>query len=77
VGGFLVMSKDSLIVLLTKLFIGLSMVLFAFAIGPILMIWALNTLFPILHIPFTWETWAAAFILSAPFSTSAMKRKKD
>lgn len=31
--------------------------------GPIFGIWALNTLFPSLEIPYTLETWAAVIIL--------------
>jgi hypothetical protein len=33
------------------------------ALGPIATIWALNTLFPVLVIPYTLETWAATVIL--------------
>lgn len=57
--------------------LGFSLLVLALAIGPILIVWALNTLFPVLSIPYTWETWAAAFVLSAPFSTGAFKRKRD
>ena len=32
-------------------------------IGPLLTIWALNTLFPILAIPYSLDTWAAAVLL--------------
>jgi glucan phosphoethanolaminetransferase (alkaline phosphatase superfamily) len=32
---------------------------------PIALIWAINTLFPILMIPYTIETWLAAFIIPA------------
>lgn len=32
---------------------------------PIAFIWALNTLFPVLAIPLTVETWLAAFIVQA------------
>lgn len=32
-------------------------------LGPIATIWALNTLFPALAIPYTFETWAAAVVL--------------
>jgi len=31
--------------------------------GPLLGIWSLNTLFPVLTIPYTWQTWAAFFLL--------------
>ena len=34
-------------------------------IGPILTIWALNTLFPVLAIPYNIWTWAAVVILAA------------
>jgi hypothetical protein len=33
-------------------------------IGPLLTIWSLNTLFPVLAIPYTLQTWAAAAILA-------------
>ena len=33
------------------------------AIGPLLTIWALNTLFPALAIPYALETWAAVIIV--------------
>ena len=38
--------------------------------APIALIWALNTLFPVLTIPYTIETWLAAFIIPAAFKTS-------
>ena len=31
--------------------------------GPIFVIWSLNTLFPTLAIPFTFETWVAVIVL--------------
>lgn len=31
--------------------------------GPLLLIWALNTLFPVLAIPYTIETWSAVMII--------------
>lgn len=31
--------------------------------GPLLTIWALNALFPVLAIPYTWETWLAVILL--------------
>lgn len=33
--------------------------------GPLATIWALNTLFPALAIPYSLETWLAAFIVQA------------
>lgn len=37
-------------------------------LGPLLMIWSLNTLFPALAIPYTMDTWAAAVLLGGLFS---------
>ena len=37
-------------------------------LGPLLVIWAMNTLFPVLAIPFTWQTWLAVLIMSAFFA---------
>jgi hypothetical protein len=41
--------------------------IFFILLGPLCMLWALNTLFPALAIPYTGWTWLAAFFLSAPF----------
>ena len=57
-GGFLVMTSA-----LIKLIFGITLIVIAIALGPILGIWALNTLFPMLNIPLTWETWAAFALL--------------
>ena len=43
--------------------------------GPIAAIWALNTLFPALAIPYTLETWLAAFIIPAVFKTEVSFKK--
>ena len=48
---------------LIKLIVGITLIVIAIAIGPLLGIWSLNTLFPVLQIPFTIETWAAFAIL--------------
>lgn len=32
-------------------------------ITPLVVIWALNTLFPVLAIPFIWQTWLSVFVL--------------
>ena len=58
---------------LIKLIFGITLVVIAIALGPILGIWSLNTLFPVLNIPLTWETWAAFAIL---FSGSIATRIK-
>lgn len=46
-----------------KLIFGITLILVAVVFGPIVGIWSLNTLFPILHIPYTLETWCAYFLL--------------
>lgn len=45
------------------------------AIGPLLTIWALNTLFPILAIPYTFWTWLAVIFLGV-FIRSDINIKK-
>ena len=51
--------------------------LFMVIIAPIALICALNTLFPVLNIPFTIETWLAAFIIPAAFKSEvSFKAKK-
>jgi hypothetical protein len=46
-----------------KLLFGIALIIIALALGPILGIWSLNTLFPTLNIPLTWQTWLAFNIL--------------
>jgi len=46
-----------------KLILAIAFIIFLVVIGPILTIWALNTLFPALAIPFTLETWAAVVVI--------------
>ena len=45
------------------------------ALGPILTIWAMNTLFPVLAIPLTLETWFAVVILAATLRSSVKVQK--
>ena len=42
-------------------------------LGPILTIWALNTLFPVLAIPYTLDTWAATVLLGGLFTAKVSK----
>lgn len=48
-----------------KIVLGLALIILLIVIGPILTIWALNTLFPVVAIPYTIETWFAVVILGA------------
>lgn len=43
--------------------------------GPLLLIWALNTLFPLLVIEYTVETWLAVMILAALLSPTVRIKK--
>lgn len=44
-------------------------------LGPWLVIWAMNTLFPVLAISYTWQTWLAVLIMSAFFQTKVSVKK--
>ena len=44
-------------------------------IGPLLTIWALNTLFPVLVIPYTIWTWAAALLLGSLIGPSVKVKR--
>ena len=46
-----------------KLILGVSLIIALIVFGPLLGIWSLNTLFPMLAIPYTWQTWAAYFLI--------------
>lgn len=48
---------------LIKLILGITLLVVVIVVGPLLGIWSLNTLFPVLTIPYTWETWAAFLLL--------------
>jgi hypothetical protein len=48
---------------LIKIVFGVALILVAIVFGPIVGIWSLNTLFPVLAIPYTLETWCAYFLL--------------
>ena len=45
--------------------------------GPFFTIWALNTLFPLLNIPYTLETWVADCVLTTIISGGWISVKKD
>jgi hypothetical protein len=58
-----------------KLVLIIALIVFLVAIGPILTIWALNTLFPVLAIPLTLETWASVVLLGAFLKGSVSYKK--
>ena len=52
------------------------LIVFLVVIGPILTIWSLNTLFPVLAIPYTIETWFAVVVVASLFKTNLTYKKK-
>jgi hypothetical protein len=48
-------------------------VILLIVLGPLLTIWALNTLFPVLGIPYTLQTWAATVIMGGLFTARVSK----
>lgn len=60
---------------MAKIILGLLIVIAVIAIGPLLTIWSLNTLFPILAIPYTLETWAACVVLGGVFKSTVKVSK--
>ena len=59
-----------------KEYFWLALLVAVIAVGPLLSIWALNTLFPVLAIPYTIQTWAAV-ILIAVMPRVSFGTKKD
>ena len=48
--------------------VGIVLALTLIALGPLATIWALNTLFPVLAIPYNFFTWLAVVIVGTLFS---------
>lgn len=46
-----------------KILFVIGLIIFLVVVGPLLTIWALNTLFPVLAIPYTLDTWAAVVLI--------------
>ena len=49
------------------------LVIVMIVMGPLLMIWALNTLFPVLNIAYSFETWISIVILAGLSRTKLEK----
>jgi len=58
-----------------KILLGLALIVFFLAIGPWLVIWALNTLFPVLAIEFGLATWAAVIVLGTFFRANVSVKR--
>lgn len=59
-----------------KILLFIAFVIFLVAVAPLATIWSLNTLFPSLAIPLSFDTWMAAFILSAVVSGQGLTFSK-
>lgn len=47
----------------TAVLLAAALIIALVVIGPLLTIWALNTLFPVLHIDYNLDTWSAVVLL--------------
>ena len=54
-------------------FIGIVIIITLVAIGPLLTIWSLNVLFPVLAIKYSLESWLAIVILGGLFKVGKTK----
>lgn len=57
-----------------KVFLFVLLIIALVALGPFLGIWALNTLFPTLAIPYTFDTWAAAVLIKGFLTVNVSKK---
>jgi uncharacterized membrane protein YcjF (UPF0283 family) len=58
-----------------KLLLGVTLILFLLAVGPWLVIWSLNTLFPALAIEFTFWTWCAVVVIGVFFRANVTVKR--
>jgi hypothetical protein len=58
----------------TKIVVFLLLALLVIVFGPFLSIWALNTLFPVLAIPYTFDTWCAVILLKGFLTVQVTKQ---
>jgi hypothetical protein len=52
----------------------LAFIIILVAVGPLLTIWALNALFPVLAIPYSLETWAAIILIKGLLTVQVTKK---
>jgi hypothetical protein len=60
---------------MSKVTLVLILVFTVIIFGPIVTIWALNTLFPVLAIPYTIETWLATVVIGGIFRGDGLSFK--
>lgn len=63
--------KAKVNVKVNPLIFGVVIIVVAFL--PFIFIWSLNTLFPVVNIDYTWETWLASFVFLGFFRTVGVK----
>ena len=56
-----------------KALIYLVLIVAIIAFGPLCSIWALNTLFPMLAIPYTFDTWLAVILLGGVVNSRSFR----
>ena len=60
-----------------KVILGIFLIILLAALGPWLVVWSLNTLFPTLAIEFTFWTWCAVVILGVFFRANVTVKRRD
>jgi hypothetical protein len=60
-----------------KVALAIAVIVLLAALGPWLVVWSLNTLFPVLAIEFTFWTWCAVVILGVFFRANVTVKRKD
>ena len=58
-----------------SILVAIVVILSLLIIAPFLTIWSLNTIFPVLEIPYTLETWTATILLTAVLQSSSLSFK--
>ena len=60
-----------------KVALGIFLIILLAALGPWLVVWSLNTLFPVLAIEFTFWTWAAVVVMGTFFRANVSVKRRD
>jgi hypothetical protein len=66
-------NKGNILLMLLIVLVVILLIVF----GPILLIWSLNTLFPLLAIDYTFKTWLAALLLAGTVSSHSHGKSKN
>jgi hypothetical protein len=57
--------------------LGIALLIVLIAIGPLLVLWSLNTLFPVLAIPYDIWTWLAVVVLFGAVRANVRIKRQD